>query len=281
LLYNAALVGDPGAFPINAYLDRIWYPGANALGFGPDVGNPHGWSNQDPLRGHGVWDVLYNANQNLYNLNFELFGWCSGSLVSCAAHAILGKWNRLDRAAFAFTAAIVAANSVYWFSGGSDYGARYWYLVILPLAWLSLRGLATLGDVLEERFADATLRVTATAGILVAISLAVFTPWRAVAKYKDYRGYHGDFRRLAESPSLAGALVLVDVLDETEYGLAFLLNDPRGPGAGPVFAWRRDEATEARLREAFPDRSIVRMSGRVGATPARITGREGRSSPAR
>ncbi len=281
LLYNAALGGDAFAFPINAYLDRIWYPGANALGFGPNVGNPPGWHVQDPLPGHGVWDALYNANQNLYNLNFELFGWCSGSLVLGAVHLLAGRWSRLDRAALAFVAAIVAANVPYWFSGGSDYGARYWYLVILPLAWLSLRGLGTLGALLEERFEEATLRVAATAGILVAISLAVFTPWRAVAKYTDYRGYHGDFRRLAEMPSLAGTLVLVDVEDETEYGLAFLLNDPRGPGEGPVFAWRRDDATEARLRAAFPERPIVHVSGRSGATPARITGREVRARPPR
>ena len=37
------------------------------------------------MAGHGVWDVLYNANQNLYNLNYELLGWCSGSLLPFAA----------------------------------------------------------------------------------------------------------------------------------------------------------------------------------------------------
>ncbi len=263
LLYNQSLTGDPLAFPINDYLDRLWYPGANAIGFGPDKGNPPGWGPQDPLVGHGVWDVLYNTNQNVYHLNFELLGWASGSLLLLVVHVLRGRWDRTDRAALAFLVALVVIYNLYWFSGGSDYGARYWYLMILPLLWLSYRGLGTLGGFLEEHTsADATPRVMALAGISIGLTLFLFMPWRAVAKYADYRGYHGDFREIAAGPGMAGSLVLVEVGDETEYGLAFLENDPEWSSESPIFAWARDEETIERLIEAHPDRPIVRVAGR-------------------
>ena len=90
--YNYALTGDPLFFPINDYLDRLWYTGANSIGFGADKGNPGGW-NLDPLAGHGPWDVLYNTNQNLYYFNFELLGWCVGSLLPLAVHLVRGKFK--------------------------------------------------------------------------------------------------------------------------------------------------------------------------------------------
>ena len=40
LPYNRAVTGSPLADPMQAYLDRIWFPGANRLGFGDDIGPP-------------------------------------------------------------------------------------------------------------------------------------------------------------------------------------------------------------------------------------------------
>ena len=38
----------------------------------------------------------------------------------------------------------------YWYSGGPDFGARYWYLILVPLVVLSVRGLQALqGSLLE------------------------------------------------------------------------------------------------------------------------------------
>lgn len=279
LLYNRGVAGDPLVFPINAYLDRIWYPGANRLGFGPDVGNPKGWSAQDPLPGHGPWDVLLNTNQNLYNLNFELLGWGTGSLAFAALHVLLGRRSRQDRAALAFLGTLAIFYSTYWFSGGSDYGARYWYPMLLPLVWLTWRGLGTLAALAEERVEHGAARVWVLAGVQIALSLALFVPWRAAAKYADYRGFHGDFRALARSPSARGALVLVEVSDASEYGLAFLENDPRWGPDSPVFAWARNAETERRLREAWPDRPVLRARGR-SVTGGRIAVERAPAPPA-
>ena len=47
---------------------------------------------------------------------------------------VLGETSRaIDRAWIVFVLAIVASNSLYWFAGGPDFGARYWYLAIVPL----------------------------------------------------------------------------------------------------------------------------------------------------
>jgi hypothetical protein len=79
-LYNAALTGNPFAAPHQLWAERLFGPGVEVLGFGPNVGIPL-WRNADPLPGHGIADVLLNANKNFSLVNFELFGWAAGSLV--------------------------------------------------------------------------------------------------------------------------------------------------------------------------------------------------------
>ena len=263
--YNWAFTGDALFFPINDYLDRLWYAGANSIGFGADKGNPGGW-NLDPLAGHGPVDVVYNANQNLYYLDFELVGWSVGALLPILLHLLRGKraerFGPLDRAVFVYLVALVVAYSAYWYSGGSDFGARYWYPMIVPALWAFVRGLETIGALLGERFRTAPLRVAAVSAFSVLLGLAVFVPWRAVSKYHDYRGFHADFARLVSDGEITNELVLVEVADESEYGSAFVLNDPTWPEDRAIFAWDRDDETEAKLRAAFPGRELVRVRGR-------------------
>ncbi len=53
-VYNTALTGNPLSDPMSRYLDVLWYPGCNRLGFGADVGNvPGRWGGLDPNPGHG------------------------------------------------------------------------------------------------------------------------------------------------------------------------------------------------------------------------------------
>jgi len=267
LLLHAALVtGDPMTMPMESYIDRIWYPGANRLGFGGDVGNPPGgWGPLDPTPGHGLLDVLLNTNQNLYNLNFELFGWSTGSLLFVVAFLVLGRPARLDRQFLVLLLALALALNLYWFSGGPDFGARYWFLMIVPLLWLTLRGLAALSRTLLVRFSDphAAARLGIVCSLLLAGTVLLFIPWRIAFKYEDYRGFHGDFRRLLEEGAFEGApLVLVEAPKDTDWASAFLLNDPDLPAGQPVFARALSEEVEARLRQAFPDRPVVRVLGR-------------------
>lgn len=265
LPYNAHLTGDPLMFPLNEYTNQLWYEGVNALGFGPNIGNPtNRWGDLDPHLGHGWRDVLYNANQNLYNLNFEFLGWVVGGLLLGLVHAVGGRKSRTDAAAASVVGVILAAYTLYWFSGGPDYGARYWFLVIGPMAWFAVRGLGALRERLHDRFPGA--RVGARLGIVLAVlvvgSLTVFVPWRACGKYAGYRGFHGGYRALAANPELAGALVLVATEHDVDYASAFFLNDPSLPPERPVFVRDRGAAWNAETIAGFGRPAVWRVENR-------------------
>ncbi len=262
-LFNATLTGRATQDPMGRYLDVLWYPGANRLGFGADVGNvPNAWGGLDPLPGHGLADVLVNLNQNLCNLHTELFGWAAGSLLLVWAHAALGRFTRRDAAAAALAAAVALGMSLYWFSGGPDYGPRYWFAMLPALVWLTLRGAETLAAVLAARgVGDAAARVALGVALSCALALTTFTPWRAVARYVDYRGFHADYLHLAESGTLGRSLVLVDG-DVADTASALALNPPTLATDGPLFARDLGPEVEAQLRAAFPDRPVVHVLGR-------------------
>jgi hypothetical protein len=59
--YNYALTGDPLRTPHQVMPDARYYPGADRLGFGKEVGT-YGWRQLDPLPGHGPIDVVINPH---------------------------------------------------------------------------------------------------------------------------------------------------------------------------------------------------------------------------
>jgi hypothetical protein len=270
--FNAAMTGNPMEFPINAYTDRLWYPGANRLGFGADVGNPPGWGDLDPFPGHGWRDVLINTNQNLYATNYELFGWGIGSLFFAALHLFLGRKSRVDRLMILWIVALLLGYHLYWYSGGPDFGARYWYLMIYPLVVLTARGVETCVEGLRSGAAgdSAAPRVGVVLAVLTLTAVTVFLSWRAVGRYKDYRGFHADYRRLDLPPD---ALVLVKSEHNSDFWSAFIRNSPDQSERRPIFAEDVGEASNRRLVDAFPDRPAVFVTGRsAGAGTTRITG---------
>lgn len=266
LRFNHLLTGDFLETPINRYLAELWYPGTNALGFGPRIGNtPEPWGPLDPIPGHGWRDVLLNTNQNLYNLNFELLGWCVGSLSLIVIRFLRPGWSAPDRWMAWSLVVFCAAYALYWFSGGPDFGPRYWFLMIGPCLWLTLSGARELAVVLAERtfVEDSASRLTVMIGILVLISLTVFMPWRAVAKYSGYRGFHSGYRALAADGSLDDAIVFVETPEDVDFGCALILNEPGFPGGAPVFARDLGASSRAAIAAAFPDRRVVRVRGRA------------------
>jgi 4-amino-4-deoxy-L-arabinose transferase-like glycosyltransferase len=280
--YNAAMTGDPFSFPINAYLDKLWYPGANRLGFGADVGNPTGsWGDLDPFPGHGLRDVLINTNQNLYATNWELFGWGIGSLFFAAIHLFFGKKTRLDKLMIFAIVVLLLGYHLYWFSGGPDFGARYWYLMIFPLVVLTVRGIHTAVEGLRRGSAgdSAPERMGGVIGVLVLITLLVFIPWRAVARYQDYRGFHADYAELEKTID-PNALVFVKTAAIADFSSALIRNSPRQTDRQPIFAADLGEAENQKLIKAFPDRPVYYVTGRsVGDGPTRVA--SGPPSPPR
>jgi len=260
LPYNGLLTGDPLKFPIMAYIDRYYRPNANALGFGPERGL--GWA-IDPQPGHtpleGVVNTLVNASQ----VNTELFGWASGSLVGLLALVAIGRFRRLDVVMLSAIAIVVGLHFFYWYTGGPDFGARYWFLCLPALIALTARGIQE-----AERYAARCLgpaahgRPLAGAALLTVITLATFVPWRAADKYWHFRGMRPDAPRLAAEHRFGRSLVLVRGNRAPDYSSAAVYNplDPRAAD-GPVYAWDRDEATRLAAVQAFPDRPVWLLNG--------------------
>src|SRR5690606_38953149 len=164
------------------YMNATFGPGANDLGFGPNPGS--GWEGLDPLPGHGPVDVLINANFNLFQTNTELLGWATGSLLPILLLLLVGRLRRPDAWMLACIAMVIGIHSLYYFSGGPDFGARYWYLILVPCLALAARGIET---ACERAGAEGGGRVVAGVSALVLTALLVFVPWRAADKYVHYR----------------------------------------------------------------------------------------------
>lgn len=249
--YNTALAGSPLRFPINVYTDRLYGPNSNAYGFGKDRGL--GWA-FDPNPGHGPVDALINADLNTFGINTDLFGWGTGSLVLVTLLVATGTVAGADWLMVAFGGVIFTGYFFYYFSGGPDFGARYWFPVIVPLVALSARGLARL-----ERMAGPR----AALGIMVmtALALAIFVPWRAVDKYHWYRGMRPDVRELAAAHGFGRDLVLVTGSRFPDFASAAAENPVDLTGPAPVYAWNRSPDVQAALLRAFADRRVWIVEG--------------------
>jgi hypothetical protein len=259
LAYNKTMTGDAFRNPINVFADQKEYPGANRLGFGPDIGN-FGWSGLDPLPGHGPLDVLYNSNHNSYLMNFDLFGWACGSLLFVGLLLAWREWKP-HALMWAFLMAFWCAISLYWFSGGPDFGPRYWYPMIVPLVALTAAALPEAARRMGLRHAagEAPLgRVALFALLASSIGLVVLMPWRALDKYHEYRGVTTAMRVLAAEKNFGKSIVVIRGNIWPEYSSAVTENpalyDPAWPG--PVFIADRGEESLKKMKASFPGRAI-------------------------
>jgi hypothetical protein len=259
LVYNAALTGDPRTFPIMAYTDRLFGTNSNAIGFGPDRGI--NWP-LDPFPGHGPADAVINANLNMFSLNVELFGWSIGSLGLVALFVLSGTMRRSDWLLAAVLAGTFIAHSCFWFSGGPDFGARYWYLMLVPLVGLAVRAIRYL----EERAqaisgSPAAVAVPAAAVLaLSALALVNYFPWRAIDKYHHYLHMRPDVLHLATEHGFGTSLVLVQG-NEQDYTSSAVYNPLDWQADAPIYAWDRNANTTASVLETYHDRPVWVLQG--------------------
>jgi hypothetical protein len=258
--YNEALTGDPFTTPHEKWAGGLYGRG-DRLGFGPDIGNL-GWTHIDPLAGHGPADILINASQNTYNIGFELFGWSFGSLVFAALFVLWRTWKREDVIFLLVAASVIFAHSFYWFSGGPDFGSRYWYQTLIPLAVLTARGIQEL-QARRTRSAGALASRSVLAFIFVssAVAMVNFVPWRSLGKYYQYRGMSAHVGELAESCDFGQSLVYIDDTNRDDYPPAFIFNPPSLDAPGPIYVRNLGEASVRRVAAAFPGRSLWFVSG--------------------
>ena len=255
LVYNRALTGDAGTFPVMKFWDGAAGAGVNALGFGPNRG--YGPNGLDPLAGHGPLDVVLNANLNLTQLNVDLFGWGIASLLPLLWLLVRGRVRRGDWLLLGFSVWVVAVQSLYYFSGGADFGARYWYLVAAPLYALSARGLQELASFLG----GAERRIAAVVATLVVVAMVGFVPWRAADRYRGYRGMDASVRVFAESEEFGRSLVLIRGRRHPDYASAVLYNPTDLQADVPIYAWARTQETVNRLLWEYRDRPVWVIDG--------------------
>jgi hypothetical protein len=239
------------------WTDRYMGVNSNAMGFGPDRGA--GWE-LDPNPGHSVFDAIVNSNLNITAINTELFGWGTGSLLLVLLRFVIWPWRRADTLMLACIATVFTAHFFYYFSGGPDFGARYWYLMIVPLIALSASGLGALRA--RESEGGPHPRASFAVTALVVISLLTFMPWRAIDKYHHYLGMRGDIRSLRAELSPARSLVLVRGRHSPDFASAAIYNPIDLVNAdAPVFAWDSDAGQRARLLAQYADRPVFIVEG--------------------
>jgi hypothetical protein len=255
--YNELLTGDPTVFPIMAYTDKYYGPKSNALGFGPQRGL--NWP-LDPYPGHTPLDGAVNAALNTASINTELLGWSTGSLLFLALPVLTGRLRKPDWIMVLGAAAVFIAHFFYWFSGGPDFGARYWYLMLAPCIVLTVRGIQVLQRSLPCGSPDRT-RIGIAAAALCALTLVNYFPWRAMDKYRHYLMMRPDVPRLARAHGFGRSLVLVRGQRYPDYASAAVYNPIDLHAAEPVYAWDKDPAVRTRVLQAYPDRPVWILEG--------------------
>lgn len=253
--YNAWMTGDPSYFPIMAYIDKYYAPGSNDLGFGANRGL--GWSGLDPLHGHGAIDVVINTVLNLAAVNQEWLGWATGSMVALLVVVGLRRWSREDAWHVAVIVTIVGTHAFYWFSGGPDFGARYWFLIIVSCAALTARGVGAI----DARLPGGGDRAARAALFLVAATWVTFVPWRAVDKYHRYRGMRPDVRELARTQPFGSGLVFIRGKRHPDYASAAPYNPLDLTANTALYAWDASPEARAEALAAYPDRPIFFVDG--------------------
>jgi len=264
LYYNYKMTGSPTRFPIMVWADKYFGLNSNAMGFGPERGA--GWQ-LDPFPGHGPLDAIINSNLNITTINTELFGWATGSLILIAllifTHNPL-KLRKADWLMVALIALVFTAHFFYWFSGGPDFAARYWFLMIVPLVALTVRGLQVLINRLTHDGHQPHLSKTRALIAILSLCLMAllnFTVWRAVDKYHHYLGMRPDIRRLANQHNLGKSLILIRGEQFPDFSSAAIYNPIDLKADQPIYVWDRTPELRTEALKVYSDRTVWIING--------------------
>jgi hypothetical protein len=161
----------------------------------------------------------------------------------------------------AVIAAVFSAYFFYYFSGGPDFGARYWFFMLVPCLALTVRGVQFLERMLPDAAIYGSTRAIAAVLSLSLIALCNFFPWRAIDKYFHYRGMRPDIRILAKEYGFAKSLVLIRGNRDTDYASAATYNPVDLYADAPVYAWDRNAEVRSQLLRAYPERRVWIVNG--------------------
>ena len=255
LPYNKLLTGNPLKSPLVSYQDKTFSPDSNAYGFGPDRGL--GWA-LDAYPGHTPFEALINAELNLASVNVELFGWSTGSLVLAIIGLLCGRRKRGDWLMIAAILVVILAYAPYWFSGGPDFGARYWFLILIPCVVLTVRGIEALVD--DAPPLDQMRVLLPVLGLCLMAALNYF-PWRALDKYHHYLRMRPDVVRLAEQHKFGRSLVLIRGSEFPDYASAAIYNPLDLHSNNPIYVWDRNASVRDQVVSVYRDRPVWIIEG--------------------
>jgi hypothetical protein len=258
--YNKAVTGSATVSPSDFYYTKYFWSGVMAYGFGESRG--FGWG-LDAFPGHSPPEALINAALNAFLLNTELFGWATGSLVLVAVFFVSGNVRRKDFWALAAIAIVVVGYGFFWYHGGPDFGARYWFLTIIPLVALTVRGIETLEHKLggNDSESNANPRIRFAVLLLCVMSLLTYFPWRAGDKYFRYLEMQPGILTLARENNFGKSLVLIRGAEHPDYQSAWIYNPLDFAADAPVYAHDKSPEIRARLLQAFADRPVWIVDG--------------------
>jgi hypothetical protein len=237
LPYNAALTGDPLMPPHRFWSNANFGTDVDVFGFGPNVGIPL-WRDHDPLPGHP--DHRRRANTNRTSSSFHRNCTAStGPLAPPAGYRLETAAARRRRLMLTIVAAVGLLHMGYWYPGGPDFGPRFWYLMIVPLAVFTAHGAADAGTQLSRatgaRYGGRTVGAVLVVASLTAVLAGL--PWRAAKKYHRYREIGAEIRTLSSGGQWDNALVFVHSTDRHDFQAAFNFLSPALEGTGPIFAF--------------------------------------------
>jgi hypothetical protein len=207
---------------------------------------------------------VINANLNISSINAELFGWSTGSLLFIALILFSRKARKSDYLMLAAIAAVVGTYSLYWFSGGPDFGARYWYLAIVPCIALTVSGIRFLENAFHQTGVESIpngTRVLAAVLSMCILTLVNYFPWRAIDKYFHYLRMRPDIPYMAKEHGFGRSLVLIRGNRHPDYASAAAYNPLDLSANGPVYVWDRNPEVRAKAIRAYPDRLIWLVDG--------------------
>ena len=150
--------------------------------------------------------------------------------------------------------------SLYWFNGGPDFGARYWYLIQFSVIALSVEGLFFIANKLPNKQFGMTQALTGVAALCFS-SIIVFFPWRSVDRYFHYRYMHPGIQQLAKNHDFSNSLVLIKGERFPDYMSAAVYNDLPVHNNNPVYAWDRNKEIRMALLKSFPDKVVWLVNG--------------------
>ncbi|MBP6214171.1 MAG: hypothetical protein KA447_14120 [Pyrinomonadaceae bacterium] len=261
LPYNKILTGHAFSLPIDFYYAKYSGPHSNAFGFGPDRGL--GWG-LDAFPGHSPFEAAINTALNVFQLNTELFGWGIGSLLFATLFLFSGTLAKKDLWAPLSILAIAGGYSLYWYHGGPDFGARYWFLCIIPLIVMTVRGFEWLAKSFQTANASSWRydpRAVIVLATLCIISLISYIPWRASDKYYRYLEMQPGISRFSRQFDSEKSLVLIRGNEHPDYQSAWIYNPIDFDGGGTLYAFDKSPKILTELLKKYSDRKIWVVNG--------------------